>query len=502
LLSVSAGVNNVYIHTATIRNNQVPSLDGGGLSSCITAATMTQAFPLGSSGLYFSDLDLIQPKMGISIQGAGFVIDNCSFTCNTATAGTTVRAVINYGQTGSCFFQNSTVTATSDATPRTVVGYITANNPGAGTFVPGHTGDYVWKNITENGTCNAYYLQDVFHQPDTRNGSNYQNAPTLGAFGLWFDGCTFNGQWSGNSISFTEGTTTTIAAGSNGAILPQATINVASATVFPATGTFNVFTSAGWQVVTYSGKTATSFTGCTGGVGTLSTGNNVNGLEPLSFFSNIFVQNCVGQARTTGDQKGFIAVAGTGGSGRRIGTPSIGVWALGVNTFNSALPSATYANASTLTNFLGVVTTAFAVPSPLLVPAIPIPSGPVVTGDGVSLTVGSRAWLISSIPIYSGIYTVNVGLWTRTSDFAVGLSVNGTYFWVKSGTTYGNTQWECNNAVGSDVVGTNALTWQPASVYYIPGLASSWASPPPTTISAALDRLAAVVKVLNGGIGP
>jgi hypothetical protein len=503
LLSVAAGVNNVYIHTATIRNNTVPALDSGGLSTCITAATMTQAYPLGSSGLYFSDLDIIHPRVGIAIQGAGFVIDNCALSCNTTLAATTVRSVINYGQTGTCFFQNCTVTATLDVTPRTVVMYLTANNSGTGTFVPGHTGNFVVKNLVQNNTCNAYYLQDVFHQPDVRNGSNYQNAPLLGGFGLWFSSCTFNGQYSGNPISFTEATTTSIAAGSNGAVLPQATINVGSAAAFPATGSINVLSSSGWQTVTYTGKTATSFTGCTGGVGTLTTGNNVNGLNPLSFFNNIYVSNCVGQSRTTGDNKGFIAVAGTGGTVRQIGAPTLGLWAVGVNTFNSPLPSATYVNGSTLANFLGVLTTTFATPSPLItVVNAQVPSGAVTSADGFALAIGSRVWLVSQSPVYSGIYTVNAGLWTRTADFADGTSVNATYFWVKSGTIYGNTQWECTNAVGGDVVGTDALTWQPASVYYIPRTPTDWSGTPPTTISGALDRIATLLKTLNSGIGP
>lgn len=36
---------------------------------------------------------------------------------------------------------------------------------------------------------------------------------------------------------------------------------------------------------------------------------------------------------------------------------------------------------------------------------------------------------------------------------------------------------------------------------YAPGTPGDWASTPPTTIATALDRLAAVVKVLNGGTG-
>jgi hypothetical protein len=39
------------------------------------------------------------------------------------------------------------------------------------------------------------------------------------------------------------------------------------------------------------------------------------------------------------------------------------------------------------------------------------------------------------------------------------------------------------------------------TISYAPSTPSDWASPAPTSIEAALDRLAAVVKVLNGGIG-
>jgi len=64
---------------------------------------------------------------------------------------------------------------------------------------------------------------------------------------------------------------TTIAAGSNGAVLPQSTINVASTTGFAASGTFVL----NGQTITYTGLTGTSFTGCTGGTSTLATGQSV-----------------------------------------------------------------------------------------------------------------------------------------------------------------------------------------------------------------------------------
>lgn len=107
-----------------------------------------------------------------------------------------------------------------------------------------------------------------------------------GKTGTTFTGCTGGtGTMStGNVVnSFaatsvpgnTLGCTTLIASGSNGASLPQATINVVSTTTFPSSGTIYIYTNQGTQTVTYTGVTATTFTGCAGGSGTMSTGNNV-----------------------------------------------------------------------------------------------------------------------------------------------------------------------------------------------------------------------------------
>lgn len=68
---------------------------------------------------------------------------------------------------------------------------------------------------------------------------------------------------------------TTVAAGSNAVALPAGTVNVASTTGFATAGQFTALSSAGAQQVTYTGKTGTSFTGCTGGIGTLYTGQRL-----------------------------------------------------------------------------------------------------------------------------------------------------------------------------------------------------------------------------------
>ena len=74
---------------------------------------------------------------------------------------------------------------------------------------------------------------------------------------------------------------TTITAASNGLSLPQADIFVTSTAAFPTQGLLQVTTDAAVpQYVLYTNKTATSFTGCTGGTGVMSTGGTVNAAAP------------------------------------------------------------------------------------------------------------------------------------------------------------------------------------------------------------------------------
>jgi hypothetical protein len=93
-----------------------------------------------------------------------------------------------------------------------------------------------------------------------------------------------------------------------------------------------------------------------------------------------------------------------------------------------------------------------------------------------------------------------VGNWIRPSDFAVGASVSGRRFFVLNGKSRINTEWLCTSAAGSDVVGTNTLTFQkqtynngpnldfskftlyakPASTFYLFGSSTT-----PQTYSAA-----------------
>lgn len=92
---------------------------------------------------------------------------------------------------------------------------------------------------------------------------------------------TYEAGWTGGTptgfraATSTYGGQTTVAVASSGVALPTGTINVASTSTFDAAGTLYVVISGVPQTVTYTGKTATSFTGCSGGSGTMTTGDTV-----------------------------------------------------------------------------------------------------------------------------------------------------------------------------------------------------------------------------------
>lgn len=131
--------------------------------------------------------------------------------------------------------------------------------------------------------------------------------------------------------------TTTIAAGSNGATLPQATIHVASTTNFPDRGSFTV----GGETIAYTGKTSTTFTGCSGGTLAMSTGQAVESVFRNNSTVHIDVGNdgtgsfslFAGKLNTAGMQYS----AGTGITFNTIVTFNANIYVSNVIASNSGL---------------------------------------------------------------------------------------------------------------------------------------------------------------------
>jgi hypothetical protein len=78
------------------------------------------------------------------------------------------------------------------------------------------------------------------------------------------------------AAGYRDDVSTTIAAGSNGAVLPQAIISLASTTGLPSKGVAFVVIAGVSNAIAYTGIAGSTITGCSGGVGTLATGQTVD----------------------------------------------------------------------------------------------------------------------------------------------------------------------------------------------------------------------------------
>lgn len=81
------------------------------------------------------------------------------------------------------------------------------------------------------------------------------------------------------------------------------------------------------------------------------------------------------------------------------------------------------------------------------------------TIDGITLVATDRVLLTGQTTAsQNGVYVVAPGAWTRALDAdANGEITPGAFWFVEEGTTYGKTQWRCNNT-GAITVGTTSIT--------------------------------------------
>ena len=82
------------------------------------------------------------------------------------------------------------------------------------------------------------------------------------------------------------------------------------------------------------------------------------------------------------------------------------------------------------------------------------------TIDGQSVTANKRILVKNqSTQSENGIYISSASGWARSSDFAAGSSEAGAFAYVEAGTASGGLKYVCTSAAGSDVVGTNNITF-------------------------------------------
>ncbi len=103
----------------------------------------------------------------------------------------------------------------------------------------------------------------------------------------------------------------TTSTGSNA--LPAATVNVTSTTGFLTTGTFWLSDGTNADQVTYTGKGATTFTGCVGGTHTFAAGAIVSTVPPFKY-STIYKTRVVGGGVSGFENRSFFSVTPTDGT--------------------------------------------------------------------------------------------------------------------------------------------------------------------------------------------
>lgn len=269
---------------------------------------------------------------GYSASGTIYVetdgdVETLTYTGVTATSFTGVSGGTGTVSIGAQVGQNGAVLTNIPELPRNGFSQHICSNPGASTWntflyeapVLDSAAGVVWNDTLDEGVFYGLNTREnsfdstcvTIGQNAATGGSNQvamgTEASTKGAtatIDVLSDGdalpqVTINVD---STTGFIRGGDTTVAAASNAMVLPQATINVASTFYFPNSGNIYVTTDLGRQLVAYTGKTGTTFTGCTGGAGIMSTGGLVHldtRIEVATADAGIQVVNYVSLSPTT-----------------------------------------------------------------------------------------------------------------------------------------------------------------------------------------------------------
>lgn len=281
----------IYGTTGGTGNLDTPSTTGatGGVPITYISPTSFSCSPNTSTA--FSNVTSVAPgnmyptEDAVRVRTDGITIGNMrtkhivgiaptSFNMQSADTGTrmtiTSDGISMFRATGNT--EEQTVSLVSDTGDATIVGkFSTGFSPNARVVLD--SGDTVPESIqfysgSDIETDHGSILVDTIEDIGVREGRYV-------AFGTT-PGITSNGQVPSTAV---------ITSSSNNVTLPASTINVDDTTDYPSSGAIDVETNLGWQTVLYSGKSSTTFTGCTGGTGVINTGNRIGARIYISFTS-------------------------------------------------------------------------------------------------------------------------------------------------------------------------------------------------------------------------
>jgi hypothetical protein len=278
----SAGVVSSVTFTvpASVAGSHTVSVtDGSSNSASATFTVSPQITLVPSTGL---------PRNSDTISGTGFAASKTITATFSGAGSVTLGGTTTTDANGSFSAATYTVPMVNTAGAHTVTVTDQSSNSAAATYtvIAGMIYSAVgsaqtWSNATTktvlypSGTVTNDLLFLV-----VLNGTN-QNITTPSGWTLLADQTTASNLHFEvlESLANSGGeASTTITNGSNGQSLPQSTINVSATNNFVLPGSFNVTTSNGVQSVSCTGNGSNTLTGCSGGTGTMSTGNAVTQL--------------------------------------------------------------------------------------------------------------------------------------------------------------------------------------------------------------------------------
>ena len=353
--------------------------------ACVTANTLSTAFPNGSLGIRFQDCTFNHTEFGVTVAADSWVVKGCTFNYIPVTgAADTSRhlGIYNIGTMG--WVENCSFPATTEVTPRTIAMLLSASDYD---FTPlatksgGYSGDFVVKGCSQlSGNLRQWMVMEVFKA----NGLNSASMAEHG-FNFWAINNT-HGTTSGGSFNFYEGSGT------------KAPLNF-----------FNVMYTSGNQI----GAAPNGAKGMLAidGLGTVRAGG-----APTHLYIN---EPNVGGEFSQNMRAGYI----NGASDAQ--DPANGVNTLGVNT-------AVFSSPSTVPNNpIAIEAPASGGPA--------VPSGTSVSVGGYVAQAGDRIFVVDSDDATaSGIYICAVGDWAYADDWTG--DVASSFFFVKQG-DYADTSW-------------------------------------------------------------
>lgn len=537
--SVALGSNNVTLPNATINaasTSGFPTTGGTiqvGINSISTTTTGVQALPTGTinvtstTGFPSAGFLFITTSTGVQLVqytgggGGGTTFTGCTGGGgNTSNGGLVVgaQAVTYTGTTPTSFIGcsggtgtmitgasigggpfNQTVTYTN-LTGTTFTGCTggvgtmftgnTVNNTGFFTSFPSGGGQ-IYINTTTGAQLVSYagVTATSFTGCSGGNGNTSAGGSVFTAFSPASNYSSTTGSQTMPgvvtpatiNVASTVSASTTIAAASNGLTLPQSTINAASVTGFPATGVIYVTTSGGVQVVNYTGVNGTAaggftFTGCSGGSGTMSTGGAITAGFPSSGFayalttSGYQVFSYAGTTGTsfTGCLGGSTTASLPAGSPVFVGFPPAGTMNVTTATGGTAIVTYTGTTANTFTGGSGgsgTMVTGNPIQSPITVitttPTTLLYNHSVVTSNIGGLPNANSTFLVT--PITPNILHMNgaFGLGAYTSG---GTLVDHQNFYLNTSTPNGNwTSGGTQLATTTNMTGKLLVIWKPGS---------------------------------------